>query len=171
MHCFPESWDGPAGRAEDNDYRNSKPYQMILGRCAGTNYNRHVVTSPRHQFFGTIHHWAPKRNGYGTQSINIFINTEDSNRENPRISDAYIARGILISKELPVELDVKIMLYAHYEASRRLTVPNDPFHPSNREEIVKYLNYCWELLVCCKMTAHLCQNREWSYWNTIYWHE
>lgn len=57
------------------------------------------------------------------------------------MSGAYIVRGILISKELPVELAVKIMQYAHYEANRRLTVLRDPFHPSNREELVKYLNY------------------------------
>lgn len=63
---------------------------------------------------------------------------------------------MLISKELPVELAVKIMEHAHYEANRRLTpVPHNPFHPSNREELVKYLNYCWELFVCCEMTGRL----------------
>ena len=162
MYCFLGLQDGTAGRTEDNDHRNSRSYQLMLERCAGTNYNTHAVTYPHRQLLGNSHHWAPQRNGYGTQPLNIFVNAEDSNREIPSISYAYLVQGMLISKGLSVELVVKIMQYAHYKANRRPTVPHDPFHPVNREELVIYLSYCWERLVCCEMTTQaLCQNREW----------
>jgi hypothetical protein len=30
MDCFPELWDPDSGRTEENDYRRSKSYQMML---------------------------------------------------------------------------------------------------------------------------------------------
>lgn len=58
-----------------------------------------------------------------------------------------------MSKGLPVELAVRVMHFMNYKAKRRLTIPNDPFHPGNKEELVKYLKYCWKLLVCCEVMA------------------
>lgn len=41
-----------------------------------------------------------------------------------------------------------VMSFAHYQAPKgRLLVSDDPLHPSNREELGKYLKYCWQVLV------------------------
>jgi hypothetical protein len=54
---------------------------------------------------------------------------------------------------LPVEIAVRVMRFAGYEAKRRLEIPHDPFHPSNGEDLIKYLEFCWKLLIRCDLIA------------------
>jgi hypothetical protein len=38
---------------------------------------------------------------------------------------------------------------------RRLPVEHDPLHPENREELGKYLKFCWALMVRCEVVARV----------------
>lgn len=154
LYCFPEIWDAAAGKTEDNDYRDSKSYQNIIALCIPAHGNTFAVNYPHRLFFGLSNRHLPKAAGqWGTRPFNGFLSLETSAIDKPSIAEAYLVRVILISKGLPVELAVGVMRFVGYEGKRRLTIPNDPFHPSNKEELVKYLNYCWKLLICCDILA------------------
>ena len=49
---------------------------------------------------------------------------------------------------------------AKYEQQSRLKIPDDPLHPDNRDELYKYLRYCWRLLVQCEVLATACGRGE-----------
>jgi hypothetical protein len=70
----------------------------------------------------------------------------------PSESDVSLVRGTLCKMGLPVELALDIMELAGYEP-KKLKVEHDPLHPENREELAKYLKYCWQLLVRCDIIA------------------
>ncbi|KAJ5388121.1 hypothetical protein N7509_010662 [Penicillium cosmopolitanum] len=70
--------------------------------------------------------------------------------DGPSLSDTTRVRMTLCSKGLPVELALDIMEFANYEpVHRKLDPPHDPLHPSNREQLGKYLKYCWQTMVRC----------------------
>ena len=74
----------------------------------------------------------------------------------PARDDVPQVQQILSSRGLPAELVLDIMELAGYHAGEgRLKVPHDPFHRENRDELAKYLKYCWELLVRCEMLANV----------------
>lgn len=66
---------------------------------------------------------------------------------NPSVAEVFQVRIILIARGFPAEIAVKILRFMNYEAKRRIAIPNDPFHPSNKEELIKYLDYCWKPLI------------------------
>lgn len=69
-------------------------------------------------------------------------------------SSIILVENILRSKKLPTELVFDILsLLLDGEPRGRLPVAHDPFHLQNREELDKYLKYCWELLVRCTMVT------------------
>jgi hypothetical protein len=71
----------------------------------------------------------------------------------PTPSDTLRAQQILRDKGLPAELVSEIMDTAEYGPIARLEIRDDPFHPVNRDELAKYVKYCWQLLVRCDMMA------------------
>lgn len=71
----------------------------------------------------------------------------------PHPSDIPRVQQMLFQKRLPSELVLDIMAKADYTPKRRLTVSNNPLHPDNRDELVQYLDECWQLLVQCEMMA------------------
>lgn len=82
---------------------------------------------------------------------------EDKEKEVPPYlplpSDIPRVQQMLFQKRLPSELVLDIMAMAHYSPKRRLIVQDDPLHPDNRDELVRYLDECWQLLVRCDMMA------------------
>lgn len=92
---------------------------------------------------------------YGKVPINEFLTLENATLEGhqPGISDVVLVRDYLYQMGLPAELVLHVMELAGYETLGRLSEPHDPFHPSNREELGRYLKYCWRLLVHCDMMA------------------
>lgn len=61
---------------------------------------------------------------------------------------------MLCLKGLPVELALDAMEIADYKRPKsKLNTPHDPLHPSNREELGKYLKYCWQTVVRCSTIA------------------
>ncbi|PYI11376.1 hypothetical protein BO78DRAFT_271505, partial [Aspergillus sclerotiicarbonarius CBS 121057] len=72
----------------------------------------------------------------------------------PHASDIPRVSAMLRVKGLPEELILHVLALAEYDTPRRrLRVPHDPFHILNREELGKYLDECWMLLVRCSMFA------------------
>lgn len=89
-------------------------------------------------------------NHYGLLPFHEFILLENDPEflHRPSTDDAYAVLVMLCSKGLPVEISIMVMSFAHYQAPKgRLLVSDDPLHPSNREELGKYLKYCWQVLV------------------------
>jgi hypothetical protein len=154
LYCFPETWDVAAGKTEENDYRNSKSYQKMLKRCIVAYSETYAVKDPHRLFFGLDNHHLFRDRDLGTQPICQFLDLKQSAIENPSVAEVFGVRTILIARGFPVEIAVKILQFVGYQAKRRIAIPNDPFHPSNKEELIKYLDYCWKLLICCEVMAN-----------------
>lgn len=138
----------------------------MLKHCTLSGMTSEVVTYPHRQFFGIedgqfrvyprlLDPWLNiiGRYPYGLIPIEEFLNCEVLTENKPRSSDIPQVQQILYSKGLPMELVLHIMAIAEYVPRGRLQVPHDPFHPDNRDELAKYLKYCWQLLVRCDMIA------------------
>lgn len=69
----------------------------------------------------------------------------------PASDDVDEVRGMLGRKGLPAELALDVTELAGYEVPRR--VPHDPLHPLNRNDLARYLKYCWQILIRCDMLA------------------
>ncbi|CAM1503880.1 Fc.00g014710.m01.CDS01 [Cosmosporella sp. VM-42] len=174
LHCFPKTWDD-AGSPTD-DYTSIKAYQYLVRRCTMSNLVSEIPTFPHRQFFGIEKgqfgkyprpqdavRWAHVLKGAGRKYPTLayypegLMSYEDMlNFERPfcyqaHSTDASHVRWMLCEKGLPVELANSILEKASYTPQRRLPVAGHPLHPENREELNKYLNYCWQLIVRCTM--------------------
>ena len=147
----------------------------MLRECTSCWKHSDVITYPHRQFFGiddkqfpgdqplykNKSHWLywVGRTGtsdcrvepYGRVPIQEFLSLDSSTGYQPSVSDMGVLRWMLCRKGLPVELALDIMELAGYKPKRRLEIPHDPFHPSNREEFSRYLTYCWQIIVRCDM--------------------
>ena len=179
IYCFPKTWDEGSGRNRQTDYRQTKSYQYMLRACTGCPETSDIPMYPHRQFFGIADdqfnfnsadirhesHWLKECAGgvngygrtnkypYGKLTIEEILDLEKPNRHRPSTLDVRLVRSMLCRKGLPVELAWDIMEFAQYEPSRRLNVPHDPFHSANREELGRYLTYCWQILVRCDVIA------------------
>lgn len=143
-------------------------YQYMLKQCTMGGMTSEVATYPHRQFFGIqdgqFHVRGHPRDGklrhtrrfpYGLLSFENFLSSEKLVEPKSARSAVRQVQETLYSKGLPMELVLEIMGWAGYteDPNARLEVPHDPFHPENREELAKYLRYCWQLLVRCDMLA------------------
>lgn len=156
IQCFPKLWDRASGKIEKSDYRNSRTYQLLVKTLTqpGDSYSA-VVTYPHRRFFGIgeDHDHVYRKHVYGREPFHRFLALECLIEDEHSILDTDQVRSMLCFKGLPVELALDIMEFADYTPKRRLNVPHDPFHPSNRNELDRYIKYCWQLLVRCDMMA------------------
>ena len=179
--CLPKTWDPHSGKTELTDYRRLFQYQEMVHDTTYHGGLSDVEKYPHRLFFG-IHpkqfeqtvsrNKSMKRkkyelalnNGekiktipYGKLSYNEFLNfeyAEDEEREHmPSETDVSWVRDMLLSRGLPMELALDVLESAEYHPRQRLLVDHDPLHPENREQLVKYLTFCWQLLVRCDMFA------------------
>lgn len=197
MYCFPELWDPASGKSKVKDYRRTRVYQDMLRNCTYSGITSDIVTYPHRDFFGIEKHqfeehvrlrdrerWADflekethrdDEYPYGLVSIDEFLTIEKLIGYQPHISEVEHVRWMLCRKGLPLELAMDIMDIAEYTPRRRLKVANDPLHPENRDELEKYLDYCWQLLIRCEMMAEaagmeICWQEE-AVWRMIwFWH-
>ncbi len=158
IHCFPELWDPASGRTDATDYRDMRIYQWMVRHCTRGRTTTEVARHPHRQFFGI----ADRQFGsygseypYGLVTYDKFLASGDE-RAPPAAStdDVFAVRRLLHrGLGLPMELVLEIMALAEYEPRRRLRVAHDPFHRANRDELDKYISYCWKVLVRCEMMA------------------
>ncbi|GLI80071.1 hypothetical protein PoHVEF18_008421 [Penicillium ochrochloron] len=92
---------------------------------------------------------------YGKVPIKEFLALENGMAADhqPGTLDVVLVQDYLYRKGLPAELVLHVMELARYKPTGRLSEPHDPFHPSNRQELSRYLTYCWRLLVHCDTMA------------------
>jgi len=158
IHCFPETWDPASGRTDSKDYRRMRIYQYMLKQCTMTGTTSEVATHPHRCFFGIADNQFWVETGrecpYGPVSLEKFLECDQDSVER-RLTPADVpqVRQMLYTMGLPMELVLDIMERAEYVPRGRLLVQHDLFHPENREELIKYLRYCWELLVRCDLMA------------------
>lgn len=169
IYCFPETWDLASGKTDVRDYSATALYQKMVQLCTISGMTSEVATFPHRQFFGiedgqfTWRYNKPQlrdprlnaigRYPYGVLPIEEFLNCEVLTENKPGPSAIPQVQQMLYSKGLPMELVLDIMDMAEYAPRGRLQVPHDPFHPENREDLAKYLKYCWVLFVRCDMMA------------------
>ncbi|KAF3350502.1 Nitrogen assimilation transcription factor nit-4 [Verticillium dahliae VDG2] len=84
---------------------------------------------------------------YGVLPFGDFIHLEGPVPHQPSVPDVLRVRWCLCRLGLPTELATEVMDFAGYVPLRRLPVAHDPFHKANREELRRYLNYCWTVIV------------------------
>ncbi|KAI1112552.1 hypothetical protein F5Y14DRAFT_266862 [Nemania sp. NC0429] len=191
LYCFPEIWDPASGATAEKDYRLTKCYRRMLRRCTLSGTTSQIAALPHRQFFGIAdgqfkfkYHpmdWDLARWGHGgsegsedtsrlflDRPFERFLECDDAHPPYlPHADDLGHVRRILCAKGLPMELVLDIMELADYTAKRRLKVPHDPFHLTNREELVPYLTYCWKILVHCDMVFKALGQREIPWENFI----
>jgi hypothetical protein len=97
---------------------------------------------------------------YGLMSYEDFLNFEKPMDFQPVPSDIPHVRWILCQKGLPVELSDCILEYAYYAPRGSLPVPGKPLHPQCRQELDRYLEHCWQLIVRCYMLGHELNGRD-----------
>jgi hypothetical protein len=165
------------------DYRSSKFYQFTLRTCTGIGQTSDVGTYLHRQFFGIgddqfqgeydypllkSAHWLQwpdinhrdtgyyrRVDHYGKVPIDEFLTLENETfaDHQPGMLDMVLVQDYLYRKGLPAELVLEVMDLASYRPVGRLSKPHDPLHTSNRQELTRYLTYCWRLLVYCDMIA------------------
>jgi hypothetical protein len=176
FYCYPSLWNITAGRTKERDYRRTKAYQETLRACTEAQHPD-IPLLPHRRFFGIIDthfngltrqnraiwherglcpdgdYWA--RQATGILTLEDFLALEHGPYHLPTDGDTKQVKHILRSFGLPAELQLRILELAEYDKNvpRRLSIPHDPLRPENREELQKYLKYCWTLLVNCDMMA------------------
>ncbi|KAF1951106.1 hypothetical protein CC80DRAFT_576179 [Byssothecium circinans] len=163
----PELWD-PVARMYD--YRRTSAYQKMLSHCTSTRWNDNydVCTHPHRLFLGiekgmiampSWSHLAKERMGMGPPSS--FIDARYRSWYVPTAADVSYMLSVLRTK-LPTELALSILEAADYIPKRQVPVPNDPLHADNAEELKKYMDSCWDILVRVDML--LKANGKWIDW-------
>ncbi|EEY14654.1 conserved hypothetical protein [Verticillium alfalfae VaMs.102] len=159
--------EGRAG-ARPLDYRDTRCYQHTLRECCLTDAATTTAALPHQHFFG-IPRGVYARYGYGSAPaayltdqypsrerprfpygvlpFGDFIHLEGAVPHQPSVPDVLYVRWCLCRLGLPTELAIEVMDFAGYVPQRRLPVAHDPFHMANREELRRYLNYCWTVIV------------------------
>lgn len=167
LFCHPEIWDEESGRTNERDYRLTRSYQMTVKYTTWRDVGSEIAYLPHRDFFGIPdgHFKASQTDLEGKMAYRDFINTGTERYYMPSAVERSEVLLMLRAKGLPAEIGLQILDLADYKAQRKLKVPHDPFHPHNEEELKKYLNYCWVLLVRCDMVAKALGNR--IPWNTL----
>ena len=75
------------------------------------------------------------------------------------VSDVDEVSLSLRKARLLAEVVLEILERADYRWQRRSPYSADPMHSNNREELLKYLRFCWVLLVRCDLLAKACGKR------------
>ncbi|RXG49722.1 hypothetical protein VDGE_00374 [Verticillium dahliae] len=162
--CFPPLHDG----GPPLDYRDTRCYQHTLRECCLTDPASTAAALPHQHFFGVprgvyarygygpapaahLTDQYPSRERarfpYGVLPFGDFIHLEGPVPHQPSVPDVLHVRWCLCRLGLPTELATEVMDFAGYVPLRRLPVAHDPFHKANREELRRYLNYCWTVIV------------------------
>jgi hypothetical protein len=166
IHCFPETWDQESGRTNEKDYRRMRAYSVMINEFSeAKDMISKVAAHPHWEFFGIdegdryVNSDQPETlRGQGLYTSRSATTDERLTRdpltgELPTPFDPLRAQQILLDKGLPAELVSEIKDTAEHGPTARLAIPHDPFHPANRDELAKYVKYCWQLLVRCDMMA------------------
>jgi hypothetical protein len=90
---------------------------------------------------------------YGIMPIEDILQLEQIVGYQPKPSDIAQVQLVLSSKGLPLELVLTILDFAEYTPTRRLEILHDAPHPGNRDELRKYLTFCWQLMLRCEVMA------------------
>jgi hypothetical protein len=150
---------------KDYDYRLTAAYQKVLLHCTGIpyGYRCEAHTFPHREFFGVqrgqycyayddnTHNGRWQKNNLGTQRVEKLADSTFQGVHVPSKSDVAAVLNMLGMKGLPAELALQILDVAEYVPVGRLPVSGNPLHVGNAEELKKYLNYCWRLLVRVEM--------------------
>ena len=143
------------------DYRNTSSYQSILTRVTYTSrpHDYGVCALPHREFFGiekdmitTSPYSRLLQDRLGQVPPSQLLDARYRSWYVPTASDVSTVLSILQTR-VPTELALEILEYADYTAKRRIPVAHDPLHADNAEELKKYLNYCWKVLVRIDMLA------------------
>ncbi|KAG4290263.1 hypothetical protein FPRO06_02149 [Fusarium proliferatum] len=96
----------------------------------------------------------------GLMSYDDFLNFEKLMEYRPSPPDVSHVRSILFQKGLPIEITDRILEYADYAPRGSLPVPGQPLHPQCRQELGRYLELCWQLIVRCYILGHELHGRD-----------
>lgn len=152
---------------KSRDYRDTAMYQRMLHACTHRHILSQTATYPHRQFFdiGDDQFRSETTNWGGKLAFEDFLQIDSSDPSplsstpfTPGILDVYNVEETLMAKGLPTELVWQVLELTEYNADhaakRRLKVDaRHPFHRDNREELYKYLRYCWRSVVWCNVLA------------------
>ncbi|KAF5718555.1 hypothetical protein FMUND_5136 [Fusarium mundagurra] len=96
----------------------------------------------------------------GLMSYDDFLNFEKLLEYRPSPPDIPRVRSLLFHIGLPPEISDRILEYADYAPRGSLPVPGQPLHPQCRQELDRYLEHCWQLVVRCYMLGNELDGRD-----------
>ncbi|KAF4950727.1 hypothetical protein FGADI_8001 [Fusarium gaditjirri] len=178
LHCFTESWDkdgyffgiekGQFGwNPEPFDIPRWKHFMRLeedgfcpwfydddnvddgVGLKADDNSTQCSAQNPEYDY-----DYALKFYPYGLISYEEFLNFEIPVGHQINPSDVTHVRWVLCQKGLPVEISDCILEYADYTPRGSLPLSGKPLHPQCKQELDRYLDYCWQLIVRCYMLGY-----------------
>lgn len=151
----------PLPSQEDMNYRRTYAYQLMLIHCTA-GWKNDTEANPHRQFFGVDPgmHFGE----HGSKEFLGMVRPEQLRcpkacsikSYRPLRHDIPIVINYLGQMGLPCDLSLQVLEHAEYVPQRRLAVVEDPLHADNSNELRRYLNYCWHLLVRSDILAKAC---------------
>lgn len=141
MRCCSGSWMSTEHNKQ-KDYRHTASYQKTLRETTRTTTVDSEIPCILHQDF------------FGIDDLHLTPVMPGEPDYLPSSDEIATARDVLYRTKLPAELQMMIIEYVEEGSQgrrRRLNIPCDPLHQANREELLRYLDECWRLLVNCDM--------------------
>lgn len=150
LYCKTELWPSQHDKMPPNspryDYRRTAAYQQsLIESVDGTGQSHQAMHCLFHGIIdGEISHIDTTTIEGPDDSIGAI-----ERYYVPHTKDISEVFAILFNgTPLPAELCLSIMKLAEYDkGKRKIIVIDDPLHPDNKEELVKYLDYCWSVLI------------------------
>ncbi|KAJ5088851.1 hypothetical protein N7456_012467 [Penicillium angulare] len=180
------TWKSVPGKVQKGDYRDTKLYQNLVRHLFNGNVN--IDKRPRASSYAHIHILGIKclhqhttteerKARFGDRSFPFsclrgcipyddFLLLEYLDNEetpyNPDHDDVNEVLSILNSMGMPFEVADIIMNFAEYSSTGKIKISHDPFHPLNRDQLSKYFDHCWSVLLNSQMLAQeLGRNIDW----------
>ncbi|KAK7921556.1 hypothetical protein PG985_009578 [Apiospora marii] len=155
------------------DFRLTRTYQQMVLRSTTSGVRSEIKGYRYKQFYGIgdgqfglfpkpreLRRWCrnPGHFNYvlvlGRVPYDEFLVVERELPYLPSAQEVADVRSAVATKgRLPAELVDMVMGHGTHEETRALTVPHDPFHQQNQEQLEGFLGDCWQLLLRCDMFA------------------
>ncbi|KAF9886702.1 hypothetical protein FE257_011216 [Aspergillus nanangensis] len=139
----------------ESDYRDTAIYQRTVYECTESSVSDVLVEIQKEERARAGRSGLDPRIyedefPYGNDPLQAMLNCQRKKPNDlPTASEVAEISAILHQLSLPEELIRPILDYAYGGFERRLPIAHDPFHPENKDELAKYLDQCWELMISC----------------------
>ncbi|TLD14456.1 hypothetical protein PspLS_11204 [Pyricularia sp. CBS 133598] len=151
------------------DYLNTRTYQRLVNDVTKSDLWTEIPQFRHMEFFGIRNDHSrswPRKGTWGKQSHDhiyplgrlsykefLAVDTNMDPPYMPSAAEVETVMWLLRAKGLPTELVDMILGLAEYDEMRVLSIPHDPLHELNRDQLDEYLAWSWQTLLRFDMLA------------------